>query len=121
MKKIEFHFKKMKQIGRLYFKRVYHGDLKVGTRYMIEESTYFYLKIYIATLTQHSSIITKWTNVTYVSINDLPETYNALNELTMSFMLNNNVYYEMVPMAQKAMEQRVLHLILNRIDENFIL
>jgi hypothetical protein len=106
----------MKQIGRLYFKRVY--ELKVGTRYMIEESTYFYLKIYVAT---HAS--TKWTNITYVSITDLPETYNASNELTMSFMLSNNVYYEMVPMApmvQNAMEQRALHLILKRIDENFI-
>jgi hypothetical protein len=108
----------MEQVGLLHFKRVYHDELKVGVRYMFEETKHLYVKIYVATLVKHSRFTTQWTNITYSTITDKGEEYTKATDITMNFMLNNHVYYEMVPTAQLTMEKRALKLILNRIDEN---
>jgi hypothetical protein len=111
----------MEQVGLLKFKRVYHDELKVGLRYMFEEHKHLYVKIYVATLVKHSRFTTQWVNITYATITETGEEYTKATDITMNFMLNNNVYYEMVPTAQSTMEKRALQIILSRVDENLII
>ena len=106
-----------KHIGNLTFKRVYHEDLQEGTRYYIERNEYYNSTLIVATLVNHTRIITEWKEP---RMHCFPWTLKVKQEnFILNFAVSDNKFYELIPGAQTSMETRVLTMILKQVDEHF--